>query len=650
MATVRRARDPNSDREVAIKLLPREMLHNPEFRDRFKRELKIISALEHPAIVPVYDSGEEDGQPYFVMRYMMGGSLSERLKRGKLSLMETASIVEKLASGLDYAHQKGIVHRDLKPDNVLFDSNGNPYLSDFGVAKLLETAYSDTGSGILGTPAYMSPEQAGGENDKIDYRSDIYGLGVLVYQMLTGKQPYHADTPMGVLVKHITEPMPNILDANRDLPPMLETIIKTATAKNREDRYQSVLEFTRALSVAAFGPERTMPSALVLERRHLAASTRRRAIWTIGGAIVLLALIGGYFYFLNIALLSAPTATASILPSIAPSITVAPTITSTVPIPTATLTLTSTPSAIPTPNGGADHFAVLSGNKIYTMNMDGSNPVVVDSENFEKSNLQWITDDRLVYISPVRNCAYVLDLKNRTPAESLCFKPLEKLEGFQVSPDGNYVAISIDRVLYITPFDVDQLKGQDSRFLLAQLNGTCSYSQSIKDVLWPKDGKHLAALTVDTQQRGSDQIYLFDLDPQQCNSSQLVPTDIFPATHFAIGSTTIPSYDWDGDHLFLLNDFKRNNGFGDLYLYDSETQTGKVINPINGVCCYRDAHWSPDGRYILFLYQNRAADEISIYFVSYIDLQSGKPLTPIRLSPGLLQSRDTPQLTLRPAR
>ena len=146
MATVYRAYDPSFEREVAIKVLPREMLHNPQFHIRFERELKLVAALEHPSIVPVYDVGDEDGQPYFVMRYMTGGSLSEWIAKGKFSLQDAARIVEKIAQGLSYAHKKGIIHRDLKPDNILFDENDQPFITDFGVAKLTEASGSLTGS------------------------------------------------------------------------------------------------------------------------------------------------------------------------------------------------------------------------------------------------------------------------------------------------------------------------------------------------------------------------------------------------------------------------------------------------------------------------------------------------------------------------
>jgi len=251
MATVYRAFDPRFDREVAVKVLPREMMHDPQFRSRFEREIKMIAQLEHPSIVPVYDVGDVDEQPYFVMRFMMGGSLSDRIAEGSIPIQDTARIVEKVAQGLSYAHRKGIIHRDLKPDNILFDENDEPFISDFGVAKLSESSSNLTGSGVIGTPAYMSPEQAQGL--EIDMRSDVYGLGVIVYQMLTGQQPYSADTPMGVVVKHITEPVPEILKILPNLPADVDEIIKTAMAKDRNERYPNTIELAKALNVIAFG-------------------------------------------------------------------------------------------------------------------------------------------------------------------------------------------------------------------------------------------------------------------------------------------------------------------------------------------------------------------------------------------------------------
>jgi serine/threonine protein kinase len=251
MATVYLAHDPRFNRDVAIKLLPHELLHQPTFRARFEREAKIVAALDIPAIVPVYDYGEEDGQPYLVMRYMAGGSLSDRLQAGGMSLMETARIINILAPALDEAHKRGIIHRDLKPSNILFDQNGTPYISDFGTALITQSTIqlTDTG-GAVGTPAYMSPEQIRGERT-LDGRSDLYALGIITFEMLTGGHPYQTDTPIGVAVRHIIDPVPRILDTQPNLPAQCQTIITQAMSKQREGRYTTAVAFAQALNQAA---------------------------------------------------------------------------------------------------------------------------------------------------------------------------------------------------------------------------------------------------------------------------------------------------------------------------------------------------------------------------------------------------------------
>jgi serine/threonine protein kinase len=258
MGIVYDAFDPRFEREVALKVLPREMLRDVQSRIRFEREAKTIAMLEDPAIVPVYDFGEEDGQPYFVMRYMTGGSLSDRMRKGPMTVQESARILTRLAPTLDEAHAKGIIHRDLKPGNILFDQFNEPYISDFGIAKLFASQTNVTGSAIIGTPAYMSPEQAQGEN--IDGRSDLYALAVILYEMLTGQQPYHGDTPMNVVVKQITEPVPHILDVKPDLPADIGVIIEKVMAKDRNNRYQDVKSLANALNMVAHGERLGKPA------------------------------------------------------------------------------------------------------------------------------------------------------------------------------------------------------------------------------------------------------------------------------------------------------------------------------------------------------------------------------------------------------
>jgi serine/threonine-protein kinase len=253
MATVFHAYDPRFQRDVALKVIPREFLHDPTFKSRFEREAQTIAGLEHPAIVPVYDSGEEDGQPYLVMRFLPGGSLTDRLERGKLSLAETIRILQPLTSALDEAHRQGIIHRDLKPDNILFDQRNDPFITDFGIAKLVTEQSSLTSASlIIGTPSYMSPEQANGQ--ELDGRSDIYALGVILFEMLTGELPYQANTPIGIIMQHINQPIPNILQLNPDLPPGCETVIARAMAKARADRYATATALVAALVEAPNAP------------------------------------------------------------------------------------------------------------------------------------------------------------------------------------------------------------------------------------------------------------------------------------------------------------------------------------------------------------------------------------------------------------
>ncbi|MDW8325731.1 MAG: serine/threonine-protein kinase [Anaerolineales bacterium] len=251
MATVYRAFDPRFEREVAIKLLPADLQLDEGLRARFEREAKTIAMIEHPAIVPVYDYGEENGQLYLVMRLMTGGSLADRLRRrGALHINEVLRIIEQVAGGLDAAHAKGIVHRDLKPGNILFDEYGNAMISDFGIVKLTQASVALTQtSSLVGTPAYMSPEQIRGEAD-IDRRSDLYSLGVIIFEMLSGQLPYAADTPYGVMMKHVSEPVPRILDTQPHLAPDCQAVIERAMAKRREARFSTAGELAFTLARA----------------------------------------------------------------------------------------------------------------------------------------------------------------------------------------------------------------------------------------------------------------------------------------------------------------------------------------------------------------------------------------------------------------
>ncbi len=236
MAQVYLAYDPTFRRQVAVKVLPLHYLENPLLRARFEREARLIATIEHPAIVPVYDFGEQDGQLYLVMRYMSGGSLVSLIRQGPFSLSKASEMLSLLAPALDAVHARGIVHRDLKPGNILLDSFGNPALSDFGIAHFSEATVDLTGAAVIGTPAYMSPEQVRAEI-ALDGRSDIYSLGIILYEMLTGRQPYQAATPMSIAMRHLTDPVPEIRRHRPDLPVTLQSVLDRALAKDRDQRY-----------------------------------------------------------------------------------------------------------------------------------------------------------------------------------------------------------------------------------------------------------------------------------------------------------------------------------------------------------------------------------------------------------------------------
>ena len=259
MGAVYLAQQTRPVRRVAVKVLLPDLLKSGDtdigFPARFQREANLIAQLEHVNIVPIYEFGEQDGLTYLVMPYLTGGSLRDVLaRRGKLTLYETIAYIEQAAAALDYAHAHSIVHRDLKPANFLLHADGRLVLADFGIARIMQdnnriAASTLTGTGIfLGTPEYMAPEMIRGEN--IDHRADIYELGIVLFEMLSGTVPYKGNTAIVVATKHLQEPMPSLHAMNSDIPQSVDTVMQLATAKRPGDRFMSAGALAQSLRLA----------------------------------------------------------------------------------------------------------------------------------------------------------------------------------------------------------------------------------------------------------------------------------------------------------------------------------------------------------------------------------------------------------------
>lgn len=287
-ATVYLAYDPHFEREVAVKVLPSGLLEDTTLRQRFQREARAIAQLEHSAIVPVHDFGEENGQPYLVMRFMRGGSLHERIAYSSLTLAEVTTILTRIANALTAAHQRGLVHRDIKPSNILFDEHDEPYLADFGIAKWLEGQAQLTQDRPIGTPAYMSPEQIR-PNGKADTRSDVYALTTVLFQMLTGEPPYQAETTRQLFMAHLTQPIPDLHAIDPSLPKLLSTVVQRGMAKESAERYQTATELAVATS-------HVIQSSQVLEQ---IPSPKRARHWLWAAGIASLLLISVIFWQLR---------------------------------------------------------------------------------------------------------------------------------------------------------------------------------------------------------------------------------------------------------------------------------------------------------------------------------------------------------------
>jgi serine/threonine protein kinase len=262
MATVFKAYHAELDRFVALKVLHPAFLEDSSFLARFQREARLVAKMDHPNIVPIYDYAEHEGRPYLVMKFIEGETLKARLERGQIPRPEIQTIVEAVGAALGYAHKQGILHRDMKPSNVLLADDGHIYLADFGLARIAQSGESTlTSDMILGTPQYISPEQALGKKD-LDEGTDIYSFGVMLYELVVGKVPFSADTPFSIIHDHIYSPLPMPHTVNPAVSEDVERVLLKTLSKERADRYEDVKSLVAAFVEALLASE---PSSIAFD-------------------------------------------------------------------------------------------------------------------------------------------------------------------------------------------------------------------------------------------------------------------------------------------------------------------------------------------------------------------------------------------------
>jgi serine/threonine protein kinase len=295
MSTVYLARDATLERWVAVKILHREISDQPDQLERFSREARTVAQLSHPNVVAVIDAGEDGGHPYIVFEYVQGETLKDRIERlGRLPLDEASAYAIEVGRGLAAAHARRMVHRDVKPQNVLIDAEGRAKVTDFGIARELESDGLTATGRVLGTTDYVSPEQAMGHN--VDARSDIYSLGVVLFEMLTGRPPFSAETLVGVAMKHVNEDMPDVQVRRPEVSSALAAVVDRSTVKDPSGRYpdmasmlddlESALEVEIARAGSSTG-EATNVMRSVPARKRRIFTPRRMSL--AGIAIVLIA-------------------------------------------------------------------------------------------------------------------------------------------------------------------------------------------------------------------------------------------------------------------------------------------------------------------------------------------------------------------------
>jgi serine/threonine protein kinase len=776
MSSVYKANDPNLRRSVAIKLIHPHLSNNPEFVRRFEEEAASVARLRHPNIIQVYDFNTDSSVYYMVMEYLAGETLGARLKRlnatgRSLLLKDSLKYTADICKAAGYAHQRGMIHRDIKPANVMLDVHGNAILMDFGIARILGGQQHTATGAVLGTALYMAPEQIQGLHP--DARADIYSIGVLLFESLSGHPPFEADSAMTLMMMHLNDPVPDLDQFRPGIPEHVKQIVNQALEKDRAHRYQSGEEMEAALQKALImdagrtgadqpgaaplppkpplrdKPPRPStlppPEATVIEEisgvdQHAtqleagsiadlhatviepsssgavpaasfpqvsapggrggppvpsttapAAKNGSHKIMGIVIGVLLLALAGGSFFALKglspgnqaaapslpaalPAGLTSPTPTPTDEPGMAaappasataapiaiaaapasPTLPAEPTHTP-LPLPTATITPVPLP---PRPViAGADKIAFLSGSDIWAANLDGSELVQLTRDGAAKKYLRWLPDGSgLSYISG--KCIQTVNLEGQAQTVT-CFNSSEYLDSFEVSPDGKRVALSLDLQLYLLPFDLEGLSQADTHGKLKAMADCAELAPYQRNAayyaVWSRDSQRLAVVIMGVLGDGRRGDLVQVIPVERCIANPLIAIH-FPDPHFAYPeydrTPTLQNLAWNGLALFAFHGLSRNEGFGNLHIFNMETYKASLsVNPVEGRCCYRDPQWSPDGTHLLFAFQDIGQGEASttqFYYIPYGSIGTGATYEPLPL-PEITNPRERPGAVLRPA-
>lgn len=640
MSSVYLAFQPSMERTVAIKVLPREFMHDKTFLTRFQQEARTIAKLEHLHILPVYDVGEDKGIPYLVMRYLPGGTFADMIAEKLPPIAATVRLLGQIADALDYAHERGIIHRDLKPSNILLDNSNNAYLADFGIARVAE-GVGVTGSRVMGTPPYIAPEMVR-KDEKLTASVDIYALGIITFEALTGRPPFYDEDPMKTLMMHVLEPVPSARRIDPNIKPEMDEVLMKCLAKTPHERYRTAGEFAAALARAAApsrdGRGRTpvASTARPEEKTPVAVQPPRSGEWLApggagrGGLIafgVTLAILGGGL-LTGFALTGGNPARLFGAPDSRPTATHTPTVTVTprgnpgVSGPTLTPRATS---FLPPPGGGA-RLAFASerdGNlELYLMNLDGSDLRRITHNIAPDFDPAWSPDGRkIAYASSTDGDPEikVLDLASCINQVGSCDSTARQITNNTAtdwnpawSPDGQWIAFSSNRDGH---FDIYMMRPDGSDVRRLTTGDADAFSPR-----WSPDGTQIA---FHVQEGNSSDLYIVSAAggaPRQITSG--AGLDLWP--------------DWSPDGTKLVYTSTKADPGGKRALFTIDLNTGSLARLTGGDSNHDDPAWSPDGTRIAYDSDQAGDGHFDLYV---LELATGE----------ITRLTDTPQNNVGPA-